>query len=305
MGKKQTEQLLLGGALVVAAVFLLGLGQTPMSISDGGTTTTATDGSITIQTGTPTLEWVAVKATTGQQINAAHFRVTINGMTKDYTNLGGGSADASMSDPYTICLMPNASYYGTCESGTVSKVVQKVQIEAEAIGSVTAWIDNDASNSTQRNAYASPDVLANGASLNPTLCFKGATALASFGDGAVLVGIDYNSAQLSEAPTWSAGELRNDLRPPAYDTNSDMTTSVFYLVEGTLGVNDTVCGTMNVTNGTLDSTIGGQNDVNVQIIDRAYYRRSDTDALEQGYARPTTGIDTNTASNGTVQYFIT
>ena len=301
--RKQTEQLLIVAGVIGFVWFASngGLQQQAVVQQDGGT---QVDG-VTIYTGTPTLEWYATDAVTGQSVAPAHFRVIINGSQSE--EVASASAIASIGDPFTICLMPNTTYLGVCETSTVQKTVVKVDLEAYAVGTATIWINNDPENATARNANsAAKDTLGASDTDTATVCVQGSTANASFGDGSILVSIDYNSMQLETAPTLSVGNLCSGCMPSAYSRDANATASVFYEVGQLLTNQDTVCGTMTVQNDSTDDTDAAetsQHDPRVSVFDRAYFRHSVTDALVQDYARPTSGADTNSCTNATAVYY--
>jgi len=299
--KKSNEQLLIIGAVLVGIWALSGGTFGPQAVTQTGGAVT-TDG-VTVYTGTPTIEWYATDAVTGQSVSPGHFRVSINGSESEET--ATATANASIGDPFTICLMPNTTYYSTCESGTVEKTVVKVDVETYALGSATIWINNDPENGTARNALGAEDVLAAGDTDTPTICVQGATANASYGDGGLLFIFDFNNLQLLTAPTFSVGSLANDKVPmgDVVDVNAaggyGGNTKVAYEVLSTLTNQQTVCGTLTVQNSATKPT-GQQSFIQVEVFDRAKFRHTVNDALESAYGRPTSGADTNSATNATL-----
>lgn len=297
--KDSEKGLLFIGALLIGAVVLQGYqppaGQVVLPMA---TPAVQTDG-VTVYTGTPTVEWYAEDAITGRAVVPGHFRVTIGSSTAELA--GNDTANASVGDAYTICLMPNSTYYGACTSSVIRKTVEKISLKTYALGTATIWINNDPENSTTRNATTAEDTLAASDTDTPTVCFQGATADASYGDGAVLVSIDYNANQLQTAPTFSVGTLCAACRPDGYSNDANATASVFYEVLGTLTNQQTVCGSMTVQNDSTDDV--EQKSPEVHLVDRALFRHSVSDDLVEAYERPTTGVDTNSATNATAVYY--
>lgn len=292
--KKNFLLLLIGGVILYAGGFIPGFAPQTVMTTAGGQTTV--DG-ITINTGTPTLEWSAVDIITGQTVNPGHFRVSVDGSESDL--LSTDTVNASIGDAYEVCLMPNTTYYAACKSGTVSKTVEKVVIETYALGSATIWVNNDPENATTRNTAAAPDTLATLDTDTPTVCVQGATANASYGDGKILFIFDYNSSQLDEEPIFSVGTKRNDLIPSTYTTDSNVgTAKVAYEVEIALTNQETVCGSLTVEASTK-TTDFIWSDVTIDVYDHFTFRNTTSDALEEGYAIVSNGDDTNSATNAT------
>jgi len=291
--------------VIFGAIYMLGGGQIPSFGPQAVTTAGAgqTIDGVTVFTGTPTLEWYASNAYTGEEVELAWdaYRVTIGGITKDYG--ASDTANASIGDSFQVCTLPNSTYYAACETGVISSTVTKVNLELIQIGSASAYFNNDSENSTTRNSSSAQDTLDAGDTDTPTYCVSGGTALASFGDGAFLVVFDHNSAELAGPPVWSAGTRNDTVIPGTYVADSNVgSAKVGYVVSQRLTTGDSVCGILTVTNGATDPV--KQSDIKANVYDRFGYRHTTTDALGFGYAGETTGADTNSATNiGDYYYF--
>ncbi len=310
--KQQTQQL-----LIIAAVFaFLIYSTTPaeeraawfqggISAANGVAPSPGTGGGITVYGGTPTMEWAVKDALLGTEatLTGPHYRVTVDGFTKDYAD--DDTIDVSLGKSYTVCLKPNSTYYGVCKSGTVTDTVTKVVLETYKLGTATIWVNNDPENATTRNSSSAVDTLAANDDDTPQICVQGATANASYGNGKILFAIDYNSNELDQAPQLSVGRLCLECRPAGYSADANATDTVFYEYDVFLTNQETVCGTMTVSNGseTNIAISGTQSDPRIRVFDYAMFTHSTTDALVDAYARPTTGADTNSATNATAVYY--
>ena len=309
MARKKDNTLIMLAA-IFGAIFLVSqgyidLGGGPVLAVNGVPTVTTGDG-IQISVGTPTLEWYTKNAITGAQVDlsADAFQVTING-TKTYKT-ASATSDGSLGDTYEICVRPNGTYYGNCISGTIDKTVTKITVPVTKMGTATIWINNDPENPTLRNAEGSADdAIAASDTDSPTVCIQGSTADASYGDGAFLIAIDWNSIALETAPTFSVGTLRNDLRPPGFGGDANSTDTAFYEVLQGLTNQDTVCGTMTIQNNSTAVSSSNGIYIEVNAFDRALFTHSVSTELVQAYARPTTGADTNSATNATTAEYFT
>lgn len=300
---KQTRQLLILAVVIGGVWWMSTGGVTPPAqvVTQAGAPVT-TDG-VTVYTGTPTLEWYARNAVTGKEVDVGNwywFRVTINGTQKDYDE--DSTANLAIGDGFKVCVLPNASYYAKCESGTITSTVTKVTLNLLALGSDTAYVNNDPENATSRNSLAAVDTLGAGDTDTPTVCFQGATANASFGDGQFLVVLDYNSTQLAAPPVLSVGTKADSMIPATYARDSNYTASTAYLVTGNLTNTDTVCGSMTVVNGATNPV--NQSGVKVTPMDHFGYRNTVTDALEFGFKIATSGADTNSATDTNTTYYL-
>ena len=245
---KQTKNLVILGVILVG-IFYLGGGLNNLPESVQQTPGAVTTDGVTIYSGTPTLEWYATDAITSAAISPALFRVTIGSAQADKEF--DDTLNAAIGDSYKVCLMPNTTYYSACTSGVVGKTTEKIPITAYAIGTATIWINNDPENSTARNGVGAPDTLAASDTDTPTVCFQGATANASYGDGSILVAIDYNANEYETAPTLSVGELSPASAPSIYTIDGNATATVYYEIKQLLTNQQTICGIMTLQN---DST---------------------------------------------------
>jgi len=320
--KKKDKQIvgMLAIALVVLSFlgamqmgYLTNMGLPPLAtaavpqVTTNGQTVGATTGGIQVNVGTPTVEWYLSNAITGAEVTYSAWkpmRVTIAGTTTDIQT--DDSADATLNDSYSICLKPNSTFYSTCVSGTVAGVVEKVRIPVYAIGTISLWANNDPENSTTRNGVDAPDTLAAGDTDTPTICFQGATANASFGNGKFLAVIDYNGNQLAVSPTFSKGVLNSGLIPSNYTADTNVGTNrVAYEIDGYLTNNETVCGSLTLVNGATKTAGFNWSGIRVSAYDYFQFRDGSTDKLATGYgATNSTSADTNSATNGTLHYSI-
>ena len=313
MARKKDNTLVMLVA-VGLAIFLVSQGYIDLSggptlAVDGVPTTTTGTGGVQVNVGTPTLEWYAQDAMIGSTVALAAdaYRVTINGTSADKT--AAATLDAARGDSYKICVRPNATYYGNCISGTISKVVTKVTVPLTKIGTATIWINNDPENATVRNAtaLAGRDTLAASDTDTATVCVQGASTNASYGDGAILIIIDYNSLQLATAPTLSIGTPADGKIPQTmtHDDSNQTNARVAYEYIGSLTNQETVCGTLVIENNSSTAASWLQNYPLINVHDRFSFHNSVTDAIESGYAIATSGGDTNSATNATaVNYYI-
>lgn len=263
-----------------------------------GQITAPTAGPITITGGTPTMEWAVqdVLLKRAVDVSGPAFRVTIDGFQKDYTQ--SQTIDISLGKDYKVCLMPNASYYAKCITGTTADTVTKVVIPTYALGSATIWINNDPENATTRNSTAAADTISSDDTDTPTVCVQGSTANASYGDGKILFIFDYNSSQM-DSISFSVGTLRTDLVPQTYSTDTNIgTAKVAYEYDVFLTNQETVCGMLTADYSTLTTGFVASF-IEVDVYDHFIARHSVTDALEGGYARLVDGADTNSATNAT------
>lgn len=310
---KQTRNLLF--VLVVAGAILY-MGATPQQQAGilGATGIAAADGTIptpggqlTVLGGTPTIGWQAFDALTTKDISDDFafgvYRVTVGASQSDYEY--DDTIDVSLYQNYKVCLLPNATYYATCATGTTTQTTTTARISAYKIGSASAWINNDSEHATARNSNSAPDDVSSDDTDTPTVCFQGATANASYGDGAALVIVDYNALLHDSPPSLSAASrTANDKIPSGWNPDSNIgKSSVAFEFDGYLTPNDTKCSTMVVDYATIASGVEVM-DIDVNVLDRFGYRHTTTDALEFGYAIKTNSNDTNSATNKGVRYVI-
>lgn len=303
MTNKQQNNLIVIAGIIGLVLFVSGgiPGFGPQAITQEGAGTQV-DG-VTVFIGTPTIQWSASDKITGNALSYGFeaFRVTIGGVASD--ELGSTTANAAIGDAFEICLLPNSTYYAGCETGLVEATVTRVDIETYAIGSASAFWNNDSENATQRNATGARDDLSAGDTDTPTLCVQGTTANASFGDGSFVVIFDYNANQLAAPPIWSAGTRNDSVAPSTYSLDANLgTAKVVYVVSQALTNVDTVCGTVTVVNGATEPVM--QRYIEANILDHFGSKNTVTNALEFGYAGLVTGLDTNSATNASITYYI-
>lgn len=304
---KQTKNLLTIGA-VFLVIWYIGGGQVPglgpqAVVGDGDQA--VGDGRIDISVGTPTLEWFVTDKLSGRGVEPGHFRVTVNGATKDY--LSSDTINISKGDGYTVCLMPNSTYYGKCETGTVIKTVTKVNIEAYHLASTpTVYINNDVENATLRNSAAAPDNITDDEAMQPTICIQGNGALQAFGPDGILFLMDWNTHS-ADAVSFSVGTEVNII-PRGHDFDVNENTASSWEITGPLLNGQTICGVLTydgeATAGSA-AEFASSGSPDFTIYDKHLSRNSATDLLEYKYMREIDGTDTNSVTNATATYFLT
>lgn len=296
-------------AVVIGALWVMTQGGVPgvQTVAPGAV---QTDG-VTVYTGTPTVEWYATDAITGKEVDPGHFRVTLAGVSNELT--GSDTANASIGDPYTVCLMPNSTYYGKCESGAINKSVTKINLQVYHVASSpTCYINNDPENATTRNsestetAGSTADNITDDETMQPTLCCTGVGANQAFGPDGILYLWDWNTSTFDAL--YSSGGKQIDIMPKGHtiDTNSNVISS--WEFSGPLLNGQTICTTMTFdgeATAMSEAEFAQSGSPSYHIYDKFLSRNSQTDVLELKYARETDGSDTNSVTNVDSWYLLT